>query len=182
MNVLDVLLSAQGGGAVKQLSQSAGLSEQQTAAVLQQVVPAMARGLQRNAASGDGLGALLGALSGGGHQRYLENPAEVTSASGVREGESILGHVFGTRDVSRNVAGRAARETGVSTDVIKQLLPMIAPLVMAALSKRAGEQGALPESPARADSSVLGTLNSILDADRDGSALDDVINLAQKFF
>lgn len=182
MNVLDVLLSAQGGGAVKQLSQSAGLSEQQTAAVLQQVVPAMARGLQRNAASGDGLGALLGALSGGGHQRYLENPAEVTSESGVREGESILGHVFGTRDVSRNVAGRAARETGVSTDVIKQLLPMIAPLVMAALSKRAGEQGALPESPARADSSVLGTLNSILDADRDGSALDDVINLAQKFF
>jgi len=181
MNVLDVLLSAQGGGAVQQLGQSAGLSPDQTAAILQQVVPAMTRGLQRNAGSGDGLGALIGALAGGSHQRYLENPAEVTTSGAVREGESILGHIFGNRDVSRNVAARAAQQTGVSSDVIKQLLPMIAPLVMAALSKRADEQGALsPAAPA--DSGVLSTLNSILDADKDGSALDDVLSIAQKFF
>jgi hypothetical protein len=142
----------------------------------------MARGLQRNAGSGDGLGALVGALAGGRHQRYLENPAAATASSGVREGESILGHIFGSRDVSRNVAGRAASQTGVSSDVIKQLLPMIAPLVLGALSRQAAEKGALPASPAQADSSVLGTLNTILDADRDGSALDDVINLAQRFF
>lgn len=182
MNVLDVLLNAQGGGAVDQLGQSAGLSKDQTAAVLQHVVPAMARGLQRNAGSGDGLGALIGALTGGGHQRYLDNPAEATTSTGVREGESILGHIFGTRDVSRNVAARAAKETGVSGDTIKMLLPMIAPLVMAALSKRAGEQGALPTAGAQPDSGVLGTLSTILDADKDGSAIDDVINLAQKFF
>jgi len=182
MNLLETILSAQGGGAVRQIGTQFGLDESQTRSVIEQLTPALARGLQRNAGSGDGLGSLLGALASGNHQRYLEDP-EALAGQGALEGNGILGHIFGSKDVSRNVAGRAARETGVSSDVIKQMLPIVASMAMAALSRQAGQQGVVRDSaPPRQDDSAMGMLNSFLDADKDGSAVDDIINLAQKFF
>ena len=146
--------------------------------VFQQLVPAVARGLQKNSASQDGLGALMGALSGGGHQRYLENPQALTESAGIADGNAILGHIFGSKDVSRNVAANASSRTGIDASIIKQMLPMVAAAAMGALSKQAGGGTA-----ARPDSgSALSMLNTFLDADRDGSAVDDVLNLAKKLF
>ena len=186
MNLLEVLLSSQNNAAVEQIGGKFGLDNNQMTGVLRQVVPALARGVQRNAGQADGLGSLLGALTGGNHQRYLDKPADLAGGAGIAEGIGILGHILGSKDASRNVAGRAASQTGVSADLIKQMLPMIATMVMAALSKQAGQQGMAGASARASGGSqsgdTLGMLNSFLDADRDGSAIDDVINLAQKFF
>ena len=182
MNLLETILSAQGGGAVRQLGDQFGLDDRQTRSVIEQLTPALARGLQKNAGNGDGLASLLGALAAGNHQRYLEEPGALAGQAAL-EGNGILGHIFGSKDVSRNVAGRAARETGVSSDVVKQMLPILASMAMAALSRQAGQQGVVRGSaPPQADDSAFGMLNSFLDSDKDGSSVDDIINLAQKFF
>jgi hypothetical protein len=73
MDLLNSILNAQGGGAVSQLASQFGLEKDQTASAIQSLLPALAGGLQRNISQG-GLENLLGALSKGQHQRYLEDP------------------------------------------------------------------------------------------------------------
>ncbi len=124
---------------------------------------------------------LANALAKGDHQRYLERPEQLRQSAAQLEGNAILGHIFGSKDVSRNVAGAAARETGVDAGIIKKLLPLLAPVVMGALSSRASSAGMLSGGGSSSGSS-LGAIASFLDFDKDGSAIDDVLNIARRFF
>jgi hypothetical protein len=62
MNLLDMVLQAQGGGLVNEMSKTVGLDTQQTSRAVQHLIPALTRAVQNNAASGDGLQSLLGAI------------------------------------------------------------------------------------------------------------------------
>ncbi len=180
-NLLETLLEANGGAVVGQMARQLGLSEGQARDALGQLAPALGRGVQRNARSSSGLDALTKALQQGGHSRYLDQPDALGDPSTLQDGNAILGHIFGSKDVSRNVAGRASRETGIDASLLQKMLPMVAAAAMGALAKQ-GQSGASSPfgAPARADGSDL--LSQFLDADRDGSVLDDVLGLAQKFF
>jgi hypothetical protein len=101
MNILESILAAQNGGAVKQMSQQLGVGEDQAASVLSALVPALAGGFERNMQSAGGLDALMGALSGGQHAQYLDNPGSLANAVG--DGNGILDHILGSQDVSREV-------------------------------------------------------------------------------
>jgi hypothetical protein len=80
MNILDSIMNAGNGAAVRQIGSQVGLDESQTAAALSALVPALSAGLQQNLQSADGLAGLIGALSGGSHQRYVDNPAVLGEA------------------------------------------------------------------------------------------------------
>jgi Carboxypeptidase regulatory-like domain/Bacterial protein of unknown function (DUF937) len=53
-----------------------------------------------------------------------------------RRVDGILGHIFGSKDVSRQVASRASAQTGISESVLKGMLPVVAAMAMGAMSKR----------------------------------------------
>ena len=72
--ILDMLMNAGGGGAVQQIGQRFGLSDDQTSNALNQLVPAVMAGLQRNSSQEGGMDALAGALKDGNHSQYLDNP------------------------------------------------------------------------------------------------------------
>ena len=55
----------------------------------------------------------------------------------MQDGNGILGHLFGSKDVSRQVAAGASAQTGIGADVLKKMLPMLASLAMGALAQRA---------------------------------------------
>ena len=74
MNILDSILAAQDGSAVKQMGQQLGLGDAQTMNVLSTLVPALAGGFQRNMQSPGGLDALMGALTNGQHAQYWRIP------------------------------------------------------------------------------------------------------------
>ena len=59
MNLLQTILNMQDGGAVKQLSESFGLGNDQTVSALSSLIPALSQGLKQNVATGDGLQGLL---------------------------------------------------------------------------------------------------------------------------
>jgi hypothetical protein len=141
-------------------------------------MPALAAGLSRNAAQPGGLEGLIGALAGGAHERYLDDPSAMTGTGAVRDGNGILGHILGSKDVSRQVAARASAQTGIGADVLKQMLPLVATLAMGALAKQtAGARaGATPVDPG-----VLGMLTPLLDSNKDGSVADDVMGMLGKF-
>jgi hypothetical protein len=41
-------------------------------------------------------------------------------------GNQILGHIFGSKDTSRDVATQASQESGFDRSVLKKLLPIVA--------------------------------------------------------
>src|SRR5882757_7640371 len=124
MNILDTIVNAQGGAAVRQLGAQFGLGEDQTASALSALVPALAAGVQRNIQNEDGLGSLISALSSGNHGQYIDEPENLGQQSAVATGNGILGHLLGNKDVSRQVASRAAAQTGLSPDALKGMLPL----------------------------------------------------------
>jgi hypothetical protein len=181
MDLLSMILNAGGGGAVKQLSRNFGLDSDQTSSAISNLLPALGQGLARNASQPGGLESLLGALSSGRHERYVDDLETLGSQDTVRDGNGILGHILGSKDVSRRVAGRAASATGVGESVLKKMLPVVAAMAMGALSKQraGGNVQALNNTPAQ--EGLMGMLGQFLDADKDGSVVDDVLGMASKF-
>jgi hypothetical protein len=180
MDLLNALLKAADTNNLQSLGSQFGLDESSVNSVLGEVVPALGRGIQKNTQTPSGLESLLGALNSGGHERYLGDISSVASQAGISDGNNILGHVFGSKDVSRNVAAQASQTSGVSSDIIKQMLPMIATMVMGTLGKQTESSSQLA---GQTDSGGLGDmLSSMLDADGDGSPIDDVLDMAKKFF
>jgi hypothetical protein len=186
MNLLDVVLNANNGSAVSQLASQFGLKENQATSAIQSLLPALAGGLQRNVSQG-GLSDLLGALTTGQHQRYLDDPSALTSEAAREDGNKILGHILGSKDVSRQVAAQASTRTGISESVLKQMLPALASVAMGALSRQtsssstsAGLSG--PAATLGGGSGILGMLTPLLDQNRDGSVVDDVFGSVSRLF
>jgi hypothetical protein len=177
MNILEAILNAQGGAAVRQLGSQFGLGDQQTAAALSALVPALAAGFQRNATQADGLGSLVSALASGRHQQYLDNPSSLGDLGAMADGNGILGHVLGSKDVSREVARRASAQTGIGADVLKKMLPLVAAMMMAAFARRSSGAAVPVEAPAQAGGGILDMLGPLLDSNRDGSIVDDVTGM-----
>jgi hypothetical protein len=125
------------------IGQQFGLTPQQTAAAVQSLGPAILAGMNRSSGSG-GLADILAGLQGGA--------SNLSAAQATLTGNDILGQIFGSKDVSRGVAQQAAGSSGISSDILKKLLPIIAALVMSQLAGR----------PAGIGSSSGGGLGDIL--------------------
>jgi hypothetical protein len=181
MDLLNMLLNQGGGPAVSQLANSFGLSETQAVSAISNLLPALGQGLARNASTQGGLDSLLGALTGGNHQRYLEDPSILNQPDAIDDGNGILAHILGSKDVSRQVAQQTSQRTGIGADILKKMLPMVATLAMGALSRQKANAQAAAPSPSPTDG-LTGMLGQFLDANKDGSIADDVLGMASKFF
>lgn len=138
--LFDMLAQAQNGNGMQALAQQYGLSMQQTQAAVAALLPAFSQGLQRNTADPYGLGAFMTAMASGQHAKYFEDATRAFSPQGVDEGNGILGHLFGSKDLSRAVASQAAQASGVSQQILQQMLPAIASMVMGGLFKQTTSQ------------------------------------------
>ena len=171
--LLQTILGAAGGGVLQQVAGQFGLDESQAQSAISALLPALTGGVQRNVQQEGGLESLLGALTGGGHQQYLDDPSTLSDATS--DGNSILGHLLGSKDVSRQVAAQAASQTGLGTDLMKQMLPVVASLAMGALSKQSSSSNLAGMLQGGQSSGVMGMLGSFLDQNHDGSMVDDVL-------
>lgn len=182
MSLLKALLGAGNGQAVDVIAKQLGLDNNQAEAGITQLLPALTRGMQKNISEPGGLDALLGALKKGNHGRYVDNPNALGDADSIADGNGILGHLLGSKDVSRQVAARASQNSGLDAGILKKMLPMIASLAMGSLAKQ-GSGGTLGGllGGRQATEADGGLLSKFLDADGDGSAMDDLLGMARKF-
>jgi len=127
---------AQNSEATAKIARQFGLSQAQAQEAIEALVPAFSQGLKRNAADPYGIGDFLGAMSTGQHAKYYEDAANAFSQQGIAEGNGILGHLFGSKEVSRAVAAQAAQATGLGQDILKQMLPALASMIMGGLFKQ----------------------------------------------
>lgn len=210
MNILDVILK--NGSVVEQMSKSFNLDAASTQSAIKHMLPALTRGVQNNVKKEGGLEGLFGALANGGHSKYLDQPELLGQEATRNDGNAILGHILGSKDVSRNVAGHAAKETGLDFGMMKKMLPVLATVVMGSLGKQTQQKGILEQAMGgllggggggllggggggllgglanalgggqQKSNPAADMLSSFLDADKDGSAMDDILGMAKKFF
>jgi hypothetical protein len=116
------ILQAQGGNGVQGLSQQFGLSPDQTRKAMEALLPAFTLGLQRNAVTDPtGFARLFG----------MVGPAGPASAS--PQTDFLVQQLFGSPHLSQAVIQQAAAASGVATPVLKQMLPILAGMVVAGI-------------------------------------------------
>ncbi len=128
MQGLDQILGSSGVD-VGSLATRFGLSPEQTNAALGSLMPAVAGGMQKRAEDG-GLDAVA-------------NAGDSMGEPDTAAGNSILGQIFGGKDVSRQVADHAAGQTGVSSTVIKAMLPIVAAMLAKHVAQSGGAGGGM---------------------------------------
>lgn len=153
-SLYDMLTSARNGEAVEQMARQFGLSQKQAAEAMEALMPAFSQGLKRNVSDPHGVGAFLAALSTGQHAKYFEDIQQAFRPSGIEEGNGILGHLFGSREVSRAVARQAEQATGIGQEIYKQMLPVLASMIMGGLYKQSFE----PQRPQGSGTNPLGRI------------------------
>lgn len=140
LSLFDMLNNAQNGGAINQMARQFGLSSKQVEDAVAALTPAFSQGLKRNTANPNDLGNFLNALSSGQHAKYFEDATAAFSGQGLEEGNGILGHLFGSKDLSRAVAAQASQATGIGQQVLQQMLPALASMIMGGLFKQSTGQ------------------------------------------
>ncbi|TIL87136.1 MAG: DUF937 domain-containing protein [Mesorhizobium sp.] len=139
-SLFDILAQAQNGNGMQALAQQFGLSQQQAQSAVEALLPAFSQGLKRSTSDPYGLGAFMTAMASGQHAKYFEDAGRAFSPQGVDEGNGILGHLFGSKDLSRAVASQAAQASGVSQQILQQMLPVVASMMMGGLFKQTTNQ------------------------------------------
>ena len=149
--------------------------------LLGQVLPVLAGGLKKGAASQNGLEGLMRALNSGNHDRYYDQPDSLRNDNTRLDGNGILGHILGNKDASRSLAGHASANTGIDSSLIKKMLPIIATVAMGAMKKHALGDGLLGQQNAASNNNgMMDMLSGFLDVGGDGSIIDDVLRIGAK--
>jgi len=188
MNIMDALQQSGGIGTMaKELGINESVAEAGAAALLPAILGGFKKTTQAQPSGLDGLGGLLGQLGGGG----LLDSVLGTQPTPVAKGNDVLGQIFGSKEVSRTVAAGAEQQTGISSELLKQMLPIVAMMVAGYMAKQSGDSGSkggglggliggLLGGGNKASSGGLGGLGSLLDLNGDGNPLDDIIGMAGK--
>jgi hypothetical protein len=139
------------------VSRQFDLTRDQTVSAMEALLPAFSQGLKRSAATPQGIAPFLQALASGNHAKYMEDLSQAFSPAGMADGNGILGHLFGSKEVSRAVADHAARATGIGQDILKQMLPAIASMLMGGLYQQStGRMNAASGSGFGASGNIIG--------------------------
>ena len=139
---LNQILRSQGG--IDAIAAQLGIPPEQAQRGAEALLPSILGGFgQRTAAEpaggGGGLADVLESLGGGGLADNVIGP-EPTE---IGKGNDILGQIFGSKQVSREVAGGAAQTSGLDPALLKKMLPILAMLVAGYLSRSKGGGGGL---------------------------------------
>ena len=111
----------------------------------------------------------------------MDTPASLNDPAAVADGNGILGHLLGNKEVSREVASRAAGQTGLSADVLKRMLPLAATLMMGTFAKQSGSAPSPQAGVGNSGGGIAAMLAPLLDRNRDGSIMDDVTSVIGRF-
>ena len=124
-------------GGIEALATQLGIPREQAQRGAEALLPSVLGGMGDNTAQ---LDAHVNTLGG------ADLAANVlgTEPTQIDRGNQLLGGIFGSKDVSRDVATHAAQGSGLDPALLKQMLPILVMLVAGHLTGRAGgQQGGL---------------------------------------
>ncbi len=191
MNAISQMITQQIAGTVAgQMAQRLGIRESTAQTAVQLAVPLILAALARNAAQPQGAQDLHEAVAQDHDGSILDNLMSYLGNPQAAKGSGILDHTLGGQRPA--VESNLAQATGLDQNSAGSLLEMVAPLVMGAIGRQQQENGLDAQGLSQylgeqqqqaqtADPGLMGTLNSMLDSNRDGSVADDLSRIAGNF-
>lgn len=188
--ILDLLNSDLGKTLISGASKQFGQDEGKTTSALSAALPLILGAMKNNASTPDGASGLLKALGNDKHNGgILDNLGSILGGGGVDQnvlddGAGILGHVFGGRE--QNVANAVSKSSGIDIGTAMNILKVAGPLVMGALGKESRAKGVSDQNGigdllggmlGGASNEQQSLVSKLLDADGDGSIIDDVAGM-----
>lgn len=146
------------------LADQLGVDQQTAESAVRQALPALVGGMEANAADPAGAASLAGALDQ--HSPALIDGGVNLDDVDTEDGEKIVGHVFGgsSEQVVQTLGGNLG---GGGGDLIKKLLPLLAPIVLSYLAKRM--RGGQQDNTAPGAGGLQDVLGSVLSGMSGGS-------------
>ncbi len=153
----------QQSGVIESMAGELGIDPQMAKVGAGALLPAIVAGMGRSATGGSGgdpmggLGGLAGAILGGGGGNMLDAVLG-QSPTPTQQGNDILGNIFGSKDVSRGVAGEVAALTGIDENILKKMLPILAMAAAGYMAKNASGGGQGGSAGGGALGGILGSI------------------------
>lgn len=187
--ILDLLNTDLGKTIISGVAGSTGQDTNKTSSVLTMALPVLMKAMQRNASTPQGAEGLMGALSGKHDGSILDNLGDLfgggVNPEVTNDGGKILGHILGGRQ--QGVEQVIGQKAGIDAGSVGSILKVAAPILMGVLGKQTRQQnvrqssdlggllgGMLGGNSTQQEQSFL---EKILDADGDGSMIDDVAGM-----
>ena len=167
---------------INTIAKQVGIDTSDAGSLIGKLAPILMGGAKSNLRSDKDSGVLLEKIENRQYADMLDKPDSVNMSdnSFIEMGNDILSNLTGSKENSREVASHVEQETGISSTIIKSVLPMLAPMIIGALTKQAAP--IVNEFKNQERSSGLDSiLASFIDQDNDGSMIDDVMGMAAKF-
>ena len=189
--ITDIITQRLAGGAVRTIAQRLGISESTANTAVQMAVPLILAALARNASKPQGAESLHQAINNDHDGSIFDNLTNYLGNPQSANGAGILGHVFEGQQAT--LENKLAQATGMDPNSASGLLETVAPLVMGELGREQQQNGLNPsdlssllnnqQQQAQANApDAMSMLGSMLDQNKDGSAVDDLQRMAANFF
>ena len=171
------------------LGGSVGAAPDQVQQLAQIGLPALLQALGRNAATSEGAASLASALDQ--HQDDDVDDLDGFLNNVDREdGAKMLQHIFGGNNAI--VENKLAQKTGMEMNQVSGLMAQLAPLLLGALAQQKKQQnvdqsgitdmlGGLLQQSAGSKNNFMNMAMDLLDADNDGSIMDDLGGMFKGF-
>lgn len=140
-DLIDLLFSAQNGQLVSNLAQRFGLSDEQMDNAVKALAPALAIGLRNAAEQPSGFEKIIGALVTPENESAYDRPDAAHADDSVARSRELLSDLFGSPAAAGQVVQVAARDSGLRPDILSQLLPVLASVLLGGLFKNVSNQG-----------------------------------------
>ncbi|WP_295419730.1 DUF937 domain-containing protein [Sulfurovum sp.] len=150
--------------------------------VIGKLAPILMGSAKKNLQSDQDSGGLLEQIGNSQFSEMLDKPEETMQRDDLTNiGNDILGELTGSKENSRKVAKHVEQETGMSASIIKKMLPMLAPLIIGALTKKAAPSiNEYQRQPQAQSGGLESMITGMIDQDNDGSMIDDIMGMAMK--
>ncbi len=187
--LLDLLNSPMGQQMISGVAGQTNQPESKTADVLSMAMPLILGAMKKNVKSSpQNAQGLMSALSNKHDGSILDNLGGLFNGgvddTVMQDGAGILGHVFGNKQPQ--VENALSQKSGMDAGTVAQILKIAAPIVMGYLGKQTAQSSVNDSTGMNALlGSMLGgqpqqnqsLITTLLDADGDGSILDDVAGM-----
>ncbi len=195
MSIMKLLQQAQGGQGLGQLASQLGLDQGTADQLTQMLAPAIGSAAKQRVQQG-GMESVLGAMRGEGQAQMFDDASVAASPDGQAQGMAFLEQIMGGRQEAEGLAQEAANRAGVDATTVSQFLPALAAMAQGGLQKQMPDSeidgmmqgggssggglmgmigGLMGGKAGDQQSGGLAMLSQMLDADGDGSPLDDIL-------
>ena len=190
---LEALLGLLQGQDIGNLASQVGGNEGEAKNGVMAALPAMLAALGKNAGTEKGAEELNNALEKKHDGSILDNLSGYLSNPDLKDGAGILNHLFGNQ--TSNVANAVSQSSGLDTNGSMKMLQMLAPILMGILgqqkkqnnldAKGLGNLTSMLASNFGSEagaSGIMEAVTNLLDANKDGNVVDDIMGMVGKFF